>query len=119
MWKRATTLKNRAKPKSHTSRAIKIIIMGKILIQFTFPNMGKEVYDKVVKDLAAAGHGNIPERLYHATAPIGKDWHVTDVWESEEAFNKFGEIMVPILEKNGGTPVPPKVMQVYNIIVPE
>ena len=53
------------------------------------------------------------------TAPLGKDWHVTDVWESEESFNKFGEIMVPILIKNGGTPVAPVVMPVHNIIIPE
>ena len=93
--------------------------MGKILVQFTFPNLGAEVYEGVIKDLAAAGHGNIPERLYHVTAPQGNDWHVTDVWESEESFAAFGEIMVPILIKNGGTPVPPTVMSVYNVIVPD
>lgn len=93
--------------------------MGKILVQFTFPNLGAEVYEGVIKDLNAAGHGNIPERLYHVTAPMGNGWQVTDVWESIEAFNKFGEIMVPILIKNGGTPVPPVVLPVYNIIVPD
>ena len=93
--------------------------MGKILVQFTFPNLGAEVYEGVINDLAAAGHGNIPERLYHVTAPQGNDWHVTDVWESEESFAAFGEIMVPILIKNGGTPVPPTVRSVYNVIVPD
>ena len=93
--------------------------MGKILVQFTFPNLGAEVYEGVIKDLAAAGHGNIPERLYHVTAPQGSDWHVTDVWKSEESFNKFGETMVPLLIKNGGTPVEPVILPVYNIIVPE
>jgi len=93
--------------------------MGKILVQFTFPNLGKEVYEGVIKDLAAAGHGNIPERLYHVSAQQGSDWHVTDVWKSEESFNKFGETMVPLLIKNGGTPVPPVILPVYNIIVPE
>jgi len=93
--------------------------MKKILVQFTFPKLGAEVYEGVIKDLAAAGHGNIPERLYHVAALHGNDWHVTDVWESEEAFNKFGEIMVPILIKNGGTPVPPTVLPVFNIIVPD
>jgi hypothetical protein len=93
--------------------------MGKILIQFTFPNSGKEVYEGVIKDLEAAGHGNIPERLYHVAAKNGNDWHVTDVWESLEAFNNFGAIMVPLLIKNGGTPVDPLILPVHNIIVPE
>jgi len=93
--------------------------MGKILIQFTFPNSGAEIYEGVIKDLAAAGHGNIPERLYHVAAKHGNDWHVTDVWESLEAFNNFGAIMVPLLIKNGGTPVDPLILPVHNIIVPE
>ena len=93
--------------------------MGKILVQFTFPKLGAEVYEGVIKDLTAAGQGNIPERLYHVSAQQGSDWHVTDVWESEESFNKFGETMVPLLIKNGGTPVAPVILPVYNIIVPE
>ena len=93
--------------------------MKKILVQFTFPNLGAEVYVGVIKDLAAAGHGNIPERLYHVSAKHGNDWHVTDVWESLDAFNEFGKIMVPLLIKNGGNPVDPLILPVYNIIVPE
>jgi len=93
--------------------------MGKILIEFTFPNLGAKEYQGVIKDLKATGYDNIPARLYHVAAPHDNDWHVTDVWESEESFNKFGEIMVPILIKNGGTPVPPIVLPVHNIIVPD
>ena len=93
--------------------------MGKILVQFTFPNMGLDVYEGVIKDLKAAGKGNIPERLYHVTAQRGNDFHVADVWESEESFKQFGDTMVPLLIKNGGTPVEPVILPVYNIIVPE
>jgi hypothetical protein len=93
--------------------------MGKILVQFIFPNLDAKVYEGVIRDLKAAGKGNIPERLYHVVAQNGNDLHVTDVWESEEAFNKFGETMVPILIKNGGTPVAPIILPVHNIIIPE
>jgi hypothetical protein len=93
--------------------------MGKIIIQFTFPDLGKEVYEGVIKDLATAGHGNIPERLYHVSAQHGNDWHVTDAWESMEAFNKFGETLMPLHIKNGGTPTEPTILPVHNIIIPE
>ena len=93
--------------------------MGKILVQFTFPNIGAEVYEGVVRDLAAAGHGNIPARLYHVSAKHGNNWHVTDVWESMESFNEFGKTMVPLLIKNGGNPVDPLILPVHNIMVPE
>ena len=93
--------------------------MKNILVQFTFPNTDVKVYEGIVKDLEAAGLGNIPERLYHVAAKYGDGWHVTDVWESEEAFNKFGETMIPLLIKNGGTPIEPSIRPVHNIVVPE
>ena len=93
--------------------------MKKILFQFTFPNLEAKVYEGVIRDLKAAGYGNIPERLYHVAAQSGKDWHVTDVWQSVEAFKQFGETMVPLLLKNGGTPVAPLVLPAHNIIIPE
>lgn len=70
--------------------------MKTILVQFTYPDTDLKVYEGIVKDLEAAGLGNIPERLYHVAAKHGDGWHVTDVWESEEAFNKFGETMIPL-----------------------
>ncbi len=93
--------------------------MGKILVQFTFPDLGADVYEGVINDLAAAGQGNIPARIYHVSAQQGKNWHVTDVWESEESFAAFGKIMIPLLIKNGGKPVEPVILPVYNIIIPE
>ena len=92
--------------------------MKRILVQFTFPDLDEKVYEGVIKDLEAAGKGTIPERLYHVAAPNGKDWNVTDVWESEESFAKFGEVMVPLLIKNGGKPVAPVILPVYNILIP-
>jgi len=93
--------------------------MGNILVQFTFPDTDVKVYEGIVKDLKAAGIGNIPERLYHVSAKVGNGWHVTDVWESEEAFIKFGETLMPLHIKNGGTPAEPTILPVHNIIIPE
>ncbi len=93
--------------------------MGNILVQFTFAESDIKIYEGITKDLESAGLGNIPERLYHVSAKLENGWHVTDVWESEEAFNKFGETMVPLHIKNGGTPVEPTILQVHNIIIPE
>lgn len=93
--------------------------MGNILVQFTFPDTDVKVYEGIVKDLKTAGIGNIPERLYHVSAKVGNGWHVTDVWESQEAFDKFGETLMPLHIKNGGTPAEPTILQVHNIIIPE
>lgn len=92
--------------------------MKNILVQFTFPDTDMKVYEAIVKDLEKAGMGNIPERLYHVAAKHGTGWHVTDVWKSEADFEKFGETLMPLHVKNGGTLVDPTILEVYNIIVP-
>ncbi|MCF6224330.1 MAG: hypothetical protein L3J34_11465 [Flavobacteriaceae bacterium] len=65
--------------------------MKNIIVQFSIPNMTVEQYNQVTMDLESAGKSNIPERLYHVAAAQGDGWHVTDVWQSEEAFNNFAE----------------------------
>ena len=90
--------------------------MEGILVQFSVAKMSTQQYDQVVAELEAAGLGNIPERLYHVAASNGEGLHVTDVWSSEEAFNKFGETMVPAMINNGVEPAVPQILKVHNII---
>ena len=40
--------------------------------------------------------------------------YIVDVWDSEESFAKFGEIMVPIIIKNGMQPPQVRVFPLYN-----
>jgi hypothetical protein len=39
--------------------------------------------------------------LAHSAGPTDDGWLVVDVWESEEAFRAFGEVLVPILQEVG------------------
>jgi hypothetical protein len=59
-------------------------------------------YDQVIKELEAAGHRSPPGHLSHVAARKGNGYLVVDVWESQEAFERFGQILVPILERAGG-----------------
>jgi len=97
---------------------IRIVLdsMGNILVQFNFPDSDVKIYEGIVKDLEAAGLGNIPERLYHVSAQLEDGSHATDVWESLEAVNKIGENLMPLHIKNGGTPTEPTILPVHNII---
>ena len=91
--------------------------MKKIVAQFNVVGMTAQQYDQTLKELAAAGKGNGPGRLYHIAAQQTDGIFVTDVWESEEALNKFAETLIPILIKNGVTPAQPTITPVHNIIV--
>ena len=58
-------------------------------------------YDETVKKLSAAGAGAPKGRSYHACYGGPESVQVTDVWDSMEDFQVFGETLLPILESLG------------------
>lgn len=89
--------------------------MKKQLIQFKFPDMTAKKYDQCWDELRKAGKANPTGRIYHVASQQGDNWVVIDVWESIEAFNKFGETLIPILNKLGVAVAknPPTITPVY------
>jgi hypothetical protein len=76
-------------------------------------------YDQVIRDLEANGLKHPAGRLYHASQPKGDKWLVVDVWESQATFEKFGQSLLPILEKNGVKFAgPPTILPTHNIVKP-
>jgi hypothetical protein len=45
-------------------------------------------------------------RLHHACVSSGSGFLVIDIWESEDAFANFGEVLGPILDKVDLHPMP-------------
>jgi hypothetical protein len=74
-------------------------------------------YDQAVKelDVAGAGFGSVPGRTFHCAMEVDGAVQVFDVWESMEQFEKFGETLIPIMNKLGHDPGEPKVMTVHNV----
>ncbi len=87
--------------------------MEKQLVQFNIPGMTAEQYDKCWEELRNVGLSNPPGLLHHVGAQQGSNWVVADIWESPEAFAKFGETLIPILDKLGVTQVEPVITPVY------
>ncbi len=85
------------------------------MILFNFPGMTSKQYDQVWEDLRATGHSNPYGLLYHIGAPSADGFMVVDEWESEEDFKNFGEILMPILEKNRIPKGEPTVMPVHYV----
>ncbi len=54
--------------------------------------------------------------LSHATGPTENGWRVVDVWESEEAFQRFGEVLGPVLEEVGAPASEPQISQIHNFV---
>ena len=89
--------------------------MKKVMVQFSFPNLDKKMYDAssktlnpLVKGIFLKGYTMLPLQWVEMACDRR--------WTSEEAFHRFGETMIPILIKNGGTPAQPLILPVHNII---
>lgn len=87
---------------------------------FTFDPQGGKMnaaqYDDVIKQLEAAGAGKPKGRSYHVCYGDPNDLHVTDVWDTIENFQAFGQTLLPILQKMGIDAGQPQVNPVHNII---
>lgn len=86
--------------------------MNKQLVQFNFPGMTEKLYDQVWDELRRAGHANPTGLLHHVSAFQDNNCLVFDVWESPEAFDNFGKILMPILYKLGINEAKPMITPV-------
>ena len=58
-------------------------------------------YDQVIQQLEATGHGHPSGRQFHVAARKGTGYVVTDVWESQEALDRFMQTLGPLLQQAG------------------
>jgi hypothetical protein len=73
-------------------------------------------YDQVMRELEATGNAHPPGRLSHVAARKGTGYLIVDVWESQEAFDRFGQTLVPLLERAGGRVPAPQFYPVHNVV---
>jgi hypothetical protein len=73
-------------------------------------------YDDAVKRLEEAGAASPPGRLYHVAMEADGLIQVFDVWESEAAFQAFGETLLPIMKDLGADPGQPQASPIHNMI---
>ncbi|MGV9269104.1 hypothetical protein ACWDRR_31065 [Kitasatospora sp. NPDC003701] len=94
-----------------------------IVVIFELPGMTQAAYERTTV-MVSGGPGGlnspadwpVPGLISHTAAPTPDGWFVADVWESEEAFARFGEVIKPILREVGAPDVQPKIYPVFNTV---
>ena len=86
-------------------------------IYLAVQGMSSDKYDDVIKQLHDAGQGAPAGRSYHAAFESENGLQVLDVWDSPEAFEAFGETLMPILAKAGVDSGEPMISPIHNIII--
>ena len=87
-----------------------------VVLRFAPQGMTTAKYEEVVQKLEQAGAASPKGRLIHVCFGDTNNLRVSDIWDSTESFEKFGETLRPILQDVGIDPGEPEVLQVYNIL---
>ncbi len=87
--------------------------MKKVIVQFTFQGMSSKLYDKTWEEIRSKGYSHPKGLLHHVGGIQGNNMIVCDVWESQEAFNKFSEILMPIFKNLGIRDAKPVIIPLH------
>ena len=88
-----------------------------VLIRFTPTSpTTTEQYDETIRRLEEAGDFP-PEGLdYHMCFLSDGNVRVSEIWDSQEQLDAFGERLMPLLAEVGIDPGTPEVLEIHNII---
>jgi hypothetical protein len=87
-----------------------------VLIRFQPPSLTTEQYDETIRKLE--GQGDFPPDGLDLHVCFGSDGslRVSEVWDSQEKLDAFGERLMPVLSEVGIEPGEPEVIEVHNVI---
>ena len=87
-----------------------------VLIRFAPASLTAQQYDESVRRLEEAGAFPPDGMDYHVC--FGSDGHlrVSEVFDSREQLEAFGERLMPVLAEVGINPGEPEVLEIHNIV---
>ena len=86
------------------------------VVRVTPASMSEAQYEETVKRLEAAGEGSPKGRDYHVCFKVDGKLNVSDIWNSKEEFEQFGQTLMPIMQDLGIDAGEPVFLEVYNTI---
>jgi hypothetical protein len=90
----------------------------RVLARFTAaPNVTTEQYDETIRRLEKSGDW-LPDGLeFHVAFKSNGNFRVSEIWDTREQFDAFGERLMPVLKDVGiELSGKPEMLEIYNII---
>jgi hypothetical protein len=89
----------------------------RVLARFTpAPNVTPEQYDETIRRLEKVGDWPPQGLDYHVAFKSNGKFRVSEIWDSREQFEAFGQRLMPVLEEVGIEPGQPEMLEIHNII---
>jgi hypothetical protein len=73
-------------------------------------------YDEAVSELQAAGAWSPAGRLHHSCFGPDGNLSVYEIWDSQQSYDRFGQVLMPILQKLGIDPGTPDTVPIHNMV---
>jgi hypothetical protein len=87
-----------------------------VLIRFAPSTLTAAQYDESISKLEANG-GFPPDGLeYHVCFGSEGTLRVSEIWDSREQLEAFGERLMPVLAEVGINPGEPEILEIHNIV---
>jgi hypothetical protein len=89
----------------------------RMLVRFApATNVTTEQYDETITRLKKAGEWPPKGLEYHVAFGSSGGIRVSEIWDSQEQFEAFGERLMPVLKDVGIEPGEPETLEIHNII---
>lgn len=87
-----------------------------VLIRFAPATLTTAQYDESIRKLEEAGIFPPDGLDYHVCFGTDGNLRVSEIWDSQEQLDAFGERLMPVLSEVGIDPGKPDVMEIHNIV---
>jgi hypothetical protein len=87
-----------------------------VLIRFAPASLTVEQYDESVRRIQENGEWPPDGMEYHVCFGSDGNLRVSEIWDSQEQLDAFGERLMPVLSEIGIEPGQPEILEVHNIV---
>jgi len=87
-----------------------------IVVRFAPASLTAQQYDQSVRQLQEAGDWPPDGLDYHVCFGSDGSLKVSEIWDSQEQFEAFGERLMPVLADVGIDPGEPTLLEIHNIV---
>lgn len=87
-----------------------------VLIRFAPASLTAQQYDASIRRLEEAGDFPPDGMDYHCCFGSDGNLKVSEIWDSREQLEAFGERLMPVLADVGIEPGEPEIVEIHNVV---
>ena len=87
-----------------------------VLIRFTPASLTTQEYDETMRTLESEGNWPADGLDFHVCFGSDGQLRISEIWDSREQLDAFGQQLMPVLREQGIDPGQPEIVEIHNIV---